>query len=509
MEEEPTSGGLRGLQAGSRFGNYRLKRLLGKGGFGHVWEAYDTVMDRVVALKLLRSDYSENERFRQRLFREARAAGRLHEPHVVPIHQCGEIDGQIYIDMRLILGTDLETVLAQQGALAPARAVAVIRQIASALDAAHSEGLIHRDVKPANILLTDDDFAYLVDFGLANAASDAKLTSTGMTIGTFAYMAPERLRPGAEVDRRADVYALACVLYECLTGSPPYSGDMPAVVSSHLSAAIPRPSNYRQDISVAFDDVIARGMAKQPAARFPSAGELASAAHSASGFHESPTLVGPNTRQPGSTRHFSARWSNPDGTGDTPYPEDLRVPDPVKRQQGYGRMVLAGAAVTTLLAAAVVATSLILRNSKESPRSSEATAAPKTSISDSESVPATTSPASTASQSEPRLPGTNAEGFVGYPGAQCDPGSTPAMMGRTTKSLVVICEVGPAYYYYRGFRLLDGASIELSNAVRSSGGFDVTNPVDGTRYQVRPNGISITTPDGQVFSEPMIAYAAS
>ncbi len=506
MKEEPTPGGLRGLQAGSRFGNYRLRRLLGKGGFGHVWEADDTVMDRVVALKLLRSDYSENERFRQRLFREARAAGRLHEPHVVPIHQCGEIDGQIYIDMRLIPGTDLETVLAQQGALAPVRAVAVIRQIASALDAAHGEGLIHRDVKPANILLTDDDFAYLVDFGLANAASDAKLTSTGMTIGTFAYMAPERLRAGAEVDLRADVYALACVLYECLTGSQPYSGDMPAMVSSHLSAPIPRPSQYRPDISVAFDDVIARGMAKQPAGRFPSAGELARAAHSASGFHESPTLLGPSTPQPGSTRRFSARWPNPDGTGNTPYPEPLRVPDPVKRQREHGRLVLAGAAVTMLLAAAVVATSLILRNDKEPPRAPETTA-PKTSISDSESVP-TTSPSLTTSQSEPRLPGTNAEGFVGYPGAQCDPGSTPAVMGRTTKSLVVICEVGPADYYYRGLRLLDGASIELSNAVRSSGGFDVTNPNDGTRYQVRPNGISITTPDGQVFSEPMIAYAA-
>jgi serine/threonine-protein kinase len=279
VDEEPTaSDGLRGLRAGSRFGHYRLKRLLGKGGFGHVWEAEDTVMDRAVALKLLRSDYSENEKFRQRLFREARAAGRLHEPHVVPIHQCGEIDGQLYIDMRLIDGTDLEAALSQDGTLAPARAVAVVSQIAAALDAAHSTGLIHRDVKPANILLTEGDFAYLVDFGLANAASDAKLTSTGFTIGTFAYMAPERLSADGEVDHRSDVYALACVLYECLTGTQPYSGDLPALISAHLTAPIPRPSQHRPGIPAAFNHVIACGMAKNAGDRYDSAGEFARAA---------------------------------------------------------------------------------------------------------------------------------------------------------------------------------------------------------------------------------------
>lgn len=277
-EEATTSGAPLGFRAGSKFGNYRLKRLLGKGGFGYVWQAEDTVMDRVVALKLLRSEYSENESFRQRLFREARAAGRLHEPHVVPIHQCGEIDGQIYIDMRLVDGTDLEAVLSQHGPLSPARAVSVVRQIAAALDAAHSAGLVHRDVKPANILLTADDFACLVDFGLANAASDAKLTSTGITIGTLAYIAPERLSADAEIDHRADVYALACVLYESLTGSRPYSGDMPALISAHLTAPIPQPSQQRPDIPSAFDDVVACGMAKAATDRYPSAGDLARAA---------------------------------------------------------------------------------------------------------------------------------------------------------------------------------------------------------------------------------------
>ncbi|WP_303246444.1 serine/threonine-protein kinase PknH/PknJ [Mycobacterium simiae] len=246
-----------------------------------MWLAEDTVMDRLVALKLLRAEYSDSETFRLRLFREARAAGRLHEPHVVPIHGCGEIDGQLYIDMRLIDGVDLEAVLSQQAPLAPARAVAVVRQIAAALDAAHNAGLTHRDVKPANILLLDDDFACLLDFGLASAASDAKLTSTGFTIGTFAYMAPERLSADAEIDGRADVYALACVLYECLTGSRPYSGDTPALVSAHLTAPIPKPSQHGPNVPAALDDVITRGMAKNPADRYGSAGDLARAAQSA------------------------------------------------------------------------------------------------------------------------------------------------------------------------------------------------------------------------------------
>lgn len=283
MLEEPTAGDATptGLRAGSRFGHYRLRRLLGEGGFGQVWEAEDTLMDRVVALKLLKPAYSENENFRQRLYREARTAGRLRDPHVVPIHQCGEIGGQLYIDMRLIDGSDLHTVQAREGPLGPARAVAVVRQIAGALDAAHAAGLIHRDVKPANILLADDDFACLLDFGLANAATDARLTSSGTTIGTFAYMAPERLSNG-EVDYRVDIYSLACVLYECLTGSPPYAtGDLPALITAHLTAPIPRPSRQRPQIRASFDDVIARGMAKKPQDRYASAGELGAAAQHA------------------------------------------------------------------------------------------------------------------------------------------------------------------------------------------------------------------------------------
>lgn len=279
MADEPPVSHSPSPRVGSRFGPYLLKRMLGSGGFGEVYEAEDTAMHRVVALKLLSSSYSHNPAFRERLFREARTAGRLHDPHVVPIHGCGEIDGQLYIDMRLIDGTDLQSVLDRDGPLDPALSVAIVRQIGAALDAAHAERVIHRDVKPANILLGGNNFACLVDFGLANAATDTKLTSEGTTIGSFAYLAPERLTKG-DVTPGADVYALACVLYECLTGTPPFAGrdEIPALVAAHLAAPIPRPSQQRPGIPVGFDEVIARGMAKNPAERYPSAGELAGGA---------------------------------------------------------------------------------------------------------------------------------------------------------------------------------------------------------------------------------------
>ncbi len=208
-------------RVGSQIGPYKLRRLLGKGGMGEVYEAEDTVKDRIVALKLLPESASNDPVFRKRLKREAHAAGRLQEPHVVPIHDYGEVDGFLFVDMRMIEGTDLRKVLKSYGPMTPARAVAIVKQIGSALDAAHEAGITHRDVKPENIILNREDFAYLVDFGIANAVTDEKLTQLGTAVGTYAYMAPERFT-NDEVTYRADVYALACVLHECLTGSQPY-----------------------------------------------------------------------------------------------------------------------------------------------------------------------------------------------------------------------------------------------------------------------------------------------
>jgi serine/threonine-protein kinase len=249
---------------------------------GEVYEAEDTRKHRVVALKLISEQFSGNPVFRARMQREANAAGRLTEPHVVPIHDYGEIDGLLYLDMRLIDGTDLATLLKRSGALSPARSVAIMGQVASALDAAHRAGVMHRDVKPENILVTDDDFAYLVDFGIARAADDPGLTQTGTAMGTYNYMAPERFT-GDDVTYLADVYSLACVLAECLTGSPPYrAGSVERAVGAHLTAPPPRPSQLQPGrVPPAFDEVVARGMAKTPEDRYRSAGDLAVAANEA------------------------------------------------------------------------------------------------------------------------------------------------------------------------------------------------------------------------------------
>lgn len=491
------------------FGRYRLTEVIGQGGMGRVYKAHDTVIDRDVAVKVLSTELAAEPGFQERFRREAHTAARLTEPHIIPVHDTGEFDGRLYLVMPIINGTDVGTLLKREGPLNPQRAVLVIEQLAAALDAAHAAGLVHRDVKPSNALVTKGDFTYLIDFGIAHDAAATKVTKTGTIIGTLAYMAPERFTTGV-ADARADVYSLACLLYECLTGAQPYPGNSAEQqITAHLTLDPPKPSNLIPTVPVAFDYVISRGMAKQSADRFPSAGELARAARAAAAYPQAPTTFASSPGQPVGTRRFSTRWPNPDGTGDTPYAEHLHTPPPPERKFGHRRLVLIVGAVAAFLAAALTAALLIVRNNQGTPSASDTTSprAPSSSDITTESSPVRPS-ATRTSKPQITLPDTDAQGFVGYPGGRCDPGSTPALMGRTTQSLIVVCEVGPANYYYRGVRLSDGASIELANAVRSSGGFDVTNPVDGTRYQVRPTGISIIAPSGQVSSEPMIEYAA-
>ncbi len=265
---------------GTSFGKYRLIELMGRGGMGEVWRAYDADTDRVVALKILPAAVSTDEVFQQRFRREAHATARLNNPHLIPIHTYGEINGRLYVDMRLIEGHDLQSVL-HVGPLAPARAVAIIEQVAKALHAAHRDGLLHRDVKPSNVLLDADDFAYLIDFGIARAADDLALTATGNFIGTCHYMAPERFTT-APVDSRSDIYSLACVLYECLTAHSPFPGDtLQEQITGHRSAPPPRPSNTNPDIPASLDMVVAKGMAKDPGDRYDTALELARDARNA------------------------------------------------------------------------------------------------------------------------------------------------------------------------------------------------------------------------------------
>jgi serine/threonine-protein kinase len=261
---------------GTPFGRYQLIELLGRGGMGEVWRAYDSEIDRVVALKMLLPHLSEDPEFEKRFRREVRAAARLEDRHVVPIYDVGEIDGRLYVTMRLIAGTDLHTLL-NDGPLDPSRAVAIIEQIAAALHNAHQTGLVHRDVKPSNILLEQNDFAYLIDFGIARTAEDG-VTQTGSTIGTWAYMAPERFSSD-QTNPSSDIYALACVLYECVTGQEPFPGNtFEKVASGHIFTPPPRPSEVSRTVPTALDGVIARGLAKQPADRYPTAVDMASAA---------------------------------------------------------------------------------------------------------------------------------------------------------------------------------------------------------------------------------------
>ncbi|MFC5061587.1 protein kinase [Actinomycetospora atypica] len=266
-----------------QFGQYEIRSLIGRGGMGEVYLAHDTKRERDVALKLLPEALGKDPDYERRFRRESYAAARLTEPHVIPIHDYGEADGRLFIDMRLVEGRSLASLISAEGALAPERAVAVVAQAAEALDAAHRNDLIHRDVKPANILVTNSDFVYVADFGIAHTVGHTQSTATGngAAAGTLEYMAPERFTNGT-IDARTDVYSLACVLFECLTGAKPFLGsDFPSQVYAHMYLEPRRPSEVVGGAAAALDDVVLRGMAKNPDDRFASTGELARAAREA------------------------------------------------------------------------------------------------------------------------------------------------------------------------------------------------------------------------------------
>ena len=268
------------LQPGSEFAGCRIEALLGRGGMGVIYRATELRLGRPVALKLIATEQASDPDVRERFEREARMTASIEHPNVVPVYGAGEEDGHLYLVMRFVPGTDLHHLLRQEGQLAPARAASIVAQVADALDAAHAAGLVHRDVKPANILI-NGDHAYLSDFGITRVqASDTRITDSGNWIGTVDFMAPEHLR-GEPTDARADVYALGCVLFTALTGTPPFRRDtVPVTITAHLHEPPPRPSETA-GVPVAFDAVIARALAKAPDDRYPSAGDLGRAARAA------------------------------------------------------------------------------------------------------------------------------------------------------------------------------------------------------------------------------------
>jgi predicted Ser/Thr protein kinase len=353
------------LVEGTPFGRYQLIELLGRGGMGEVWRAHDTAIDRVVALKLLLPHYAKDPDFEKRFRREAHAAARLDDPHVVPIYDVGELDGRLYVTMRLIDGVDLQTLLTT-GPLDTGRAVYVIEQIASALHSAHQAGLVHRDVKPSNILLAHNDFAYLIDFGIARASGETALTSANTTIGTWAYMAPERFRTG-DTEPSSDVYALACVLYECLTGEPPFPGDtLEQVAVGHMVIPPPRPSEEHDTVPSAMDQVIATGLAKQPAERYPTTVDMAAAARGAITGPTGPVLgtrpMAPAPRStaldaspdPAKTQHWPAA-SAPPPTAAPPVGAPVSPPATAGTARRTGVLIGAVVAIVLLIAGGVFA----------------------------------------------------------------------------------------------------------------------------------------------------------
>jgi YVTN family beta-propeller protein len=267
---------------GSTFAGYRVESLVGRGGMGVVYRATDLSLERPVALKLIAPELAQDERFRTRFLREPRLAAALDHPNVIPIYEAGEHDGQLYLAMRFVEGSDLKTVLEHEGPLSPQRALAVLAQVAGALDAAHRRGLVHRDVKPANVLLDEEGHVYLTDFGITKQMGGDS-TDTGQVVGTLDYLAPEQIR-GETVDGRTDCYALACVLYECLAGAPPFRRQTEAeTLWAHMQE---QPAPLRGH--PALDPVLGQALAKEKDERYSECSDLIEAAAVALGLDAPP-----------------------------------------------------------------------------------------------------------------------------------------------------------------------------------------------------------------------------
>jgi predicted Ser/Thr protein kinase len=271
------------LAIDTQLGPYRIEGYIGRGGMGVVYRAEHVHLGRQVALKLLAPELAENESFRERFVRESRVAARVDHPNVIPIYEAGEADGNYFIAMRYVDGLDLREILHSEGPLELRKALVILTQVAGALDAAHAQGLVHRDVKPGNILAVGgSEHYYLTDFGLTKAiSSDTAFTATGQFVGTTDYVAPEQIE-GKELDRRTDVYSLGCVFYECLAGTTPFhrESDM-AVMWAHMQEPPPRVTDRRPELPAGLDAVIATAMAKSKDDRYPSCSTFAAAARSA------------------------------------------------------------------------------------------------------------------------------------------------------------------------------------------------------------------------------------
>jgi serine/threonine-protein kinase len=414
---------------GSVIGGCRIKAELGRGGMGVVYLAEQEALGRRVALKVISPALAGDVTFRSRFERESRLAASLDHPNVVPVYSAGESEGLLYIVMRYVRGVDLRKVLDDDGAVDPSKAVRIVRDVAAALDAAHESGLVHRDVKPANILLTrspEGDHAYLSDFGLTkDASSQSAVTATGQWVGTLDYIAPEQLERG-RVDARTDIYALGCVLFELVTNRVPYAGNEVQKMWAHVNQAPPSVADVRPDLAPTLDPVIARAMAKDPDERFQTAAELARAAADAVESAEQPSQPPPPPPPPpaGETRVAARPAAAPPPPPPPPAPPPPAAPGPAAAPPGgpspahpataarRSRAPLAIAGVVVLLAGVAAAVLLAGGGGGESePKSQVVTSSTNQTITQS------TQTITTPKESGKRISGTDgADKLVGTAG---------------------------------------------------------------------------------------------
>jgi streptogramin lyase len=359
------------LIIGSEIAGCRIEAIAGRGGMGVVYRATQTALSRTVALKVIAPEYAADALFARRFQSESRIAASIEHPNVIPVHEAGERDGVLYLIMRYVEGTDLRQLLAAEGRLEPDRAAHLLAQVASALGAAHNRGLLHRDVKPANVLIANDfgsEHAYLTDFGIAKAMeATGGMTRTGAIVGTPDYMAPERMEEGGG-DARSDVYALGCVLYQSVTGELPYVRDNPmATVFAHVNAPIPSAHQRNPAVPSTLDEVVRRAMAKRPDQRYETASDLRASLLAAAGDSEAvkhdPTVLGvgppPPPVETGETQAGSTDPGETEGGGSAlpattaePIPGAAeKKPAPRGRGRGLAPVIVIGAIVLGVVVA--------------------------------------------------------------------------------------------------------------------------------------------------------------
>ncbi len=363
------------LSEGDDFAGYRIERRLGRGGMGILYLAVEPGLDRHVALKLIAPEAAAEEVFAKRFAEESRIAASIEHPNVVPIYSAGAERGVPYIAMRFVAGSDLGRRIDRDGRLDSAHAVALISQVGNGLDAIHAAGLVHRDVKPANVLLSGEEgseHAYITDFGVArNVATQSGLTQTGRFVGTLDYVAPEQIA-GGPVDARVDVYALGCLLFKLLTGRVPFPREGEAArLYAHLNDPPPAPSLYSPEVPMALDDVVIRAMSKAPEDRYPSAGDLGRAAVAA--LSGAPVAIPEHTVATGAAATVEPRTMSPAPTEPTVESTPADPPPPPTKEtavevspsigaksststkEAGRRRLMLGGGVAALVAAAIVA----------------------------------------------------------------------------------------------------------------------------------------------------------